>query len=155
TVAKPYLWPLNAPGGVTVTRAWPMEPAKPGGSTDHPHQKSAWFCHGDVIPEGLPLKDKIRGVKGVDFWSEAKGHGQIVCTDVQTPTQGRQAAAVSTKNEWRTADGAKILDETRTIHLHDLGKAWLFVFDIDLNASVVPVTFGDTKEGSFGVRVSD
>ncbi len=22
--AKPYLWPLNAPGGGTVTRAWPM-----------------------------------------------------------------------------------------------------------------------------------
>ena len=28
-VAKPYFWPLNAPGGVPVTRAWPMEPASP------------------------------------------------------------------------------------------------------------------------------
>jgi hypothetical protein len=25
--------------------------------TDHFHQKSVWFCHGDVIPEGLALKD--------------------------------------------------------------------------------------------------
>ena len=24
-IAKPYFWPLNAPGGVPVTRGWPME----------------------------------------------------------------------------------------------------------------------------------
>jgi hypothetical protein len=154
-VAKPYLWPLYAPGGAAITRAWPMEKAKDGGSTDHVHQKSAWFCHGDVIPEGMEIKEKIKGVKGVDFWSEAKGHGQIVCTDVGQPTQGKAAAGVTTRNEWRTGSGTKIMDETRTIHLHDLGKAWLFVFDIDLVASAAPITFGDTKEGSFGVRVND
>src|SRR6266536_1511072 len=77
TVAKPFFWPLNAPGAVPVTRAWPMEKGASGESTDHPHQKSAWFCHGDVIPEGIELKDRIKGVAGVDFWSEAKGHGKI------------------------------------------------------------------------------
>jgi hypothetical protein len=154
-VAKPYLWPLFAPGGAAITRAWPMKVAPPGGSTDHPHQKSAWFCHGDVIPEGIELKDKVRGVRGVDFWSEAKGHGWIVCTEIGKPAIGRDHARVFTKNEWRTADGTKILDENRTLHLYDLGKAWLFVFDIDLHASVAPITFGDTKEGSFGVRVND
>src|SRR5438309_218492 len=118
-VAKPYLWPLNAPGGTAITRAWPMEPASPGGSTDHLHQKSAWFCHGDVVPEGIELKHRIRGVQGVDFWSEAKGHGQIACTEVGKPVIGRDRARVATHNEWRTADGIKILDEGRTIHLYD------------------------------------
>ena len=152
---RPYLWPLLAPGGAPVTRAWPMEPALPGGSTDHPHQKSAWFCHGDVIPEGIELKEKIRGVRGVDFWSEGKGRGRIVCTDVGKPESEAKHAHIATRNEWRTADGMKILDETRMLHLYDLGKARLFVLDIDLHASVAPITFGDTKEGSFGVRVSD
>jgi hypothetical protein len=157
TVAKPYFWPLNAPTGVPITRAWPMEPAKEGGSKDHVHQKSAWFCHGDVIPEGIEIKDKIKGVKGVDFWSEHKGAGRIVCTRVGTPKEGKDGspAAVETHNEWRTAGGTKILDETRTISLYQIGKARLLVFDIDLRASVVPITFGDTKEGSFGVRVND
>ena len=65
SVAKPYFWPLNAPGGLAVTRGWPMEKNEPGTQMDHPHQKSAWFCHGDVIPEGIELKDRIKGVAGV------------------------------------------------------------------------------------------
>jgi hypothetical protein len=153
--AKPYFWPLHAPGGLAVTRAWPMEKAQPGEKIDHPHQKSMWFCHGDVIPEGMELKQKIKGVEGVDFWSEAKGHGTIVCTKVGEPKMEKDQAQITTVNEWRTADGDKILDETRTIHLYRIGDARLLVFDIDLSASVVPITFGDTKEGSFGVRVRD
>jgi hypothetical protein len=147
---KPYFWPLYAPGKLVVTRSWPIEKqAEPGEKTDHPHHRSAWFCHGDVIPEGLELKQKIKGVAGVDFWSEARGHGVIVCTKIDQPEHGR----VVTTNEWRTADGQKVLDETRTLQLINFGDARLFVIDSDLFASVFPITFGDTKEGSFGVRV--
>src|SRR5438105_13353767 len=84
-VAKPYFWPLNAPGDVPVTRAWPMKEGEPLETKDHVHQKSAWFCHGDVIPEGIELKQKVKGVEGVDFWSENKGAGRIVCVDVVEP----------------------------------------------------------------------
>jgi hypothetical protein len=154
-VAKPYFWPLTASNGAAVTRAWPMEPAGPGDSTDHVHQKSAWFCHGDVIPEGIELKQKVKGVEGVDFWSEAKGAGRIVCVGFDPPKNGSDHASVVTKNEWRTADGEKVLDETRTISLYALGESRLYVLDIDLLASVAPITFGDTKEGSMGVRVND
>src|SRR5437763_9823325 len=70
-VAKPYMWPMNGPGGVPLTRSWPME-KKEGDSTDHVHQKSAWFCHGDIIPEGVELKQKIKGVEGIDCWAEAR-----------------------------------------------------------------------------------
>ena len=155
TVAKPYFWPMNAPGDIPVTRGWPMVTGEPLETKDHPHQKSAWFCHGDVIPEGIALKQKIKGVEGVDFWSEAPGHGRIVCVAVDEPKSGAGHGVVTTRNEWRTADGTKIMDETRTIHLYDLGNARLFVVDIDLHASACPITFGDTKEGSMGVRVSD
>jgi hypothetical protein len=152
-LAKPYFWPLNAPGGIAVTRAWPMEQAERGEQLDHVHQKSAWFCHGDVVPEGIELKQRVKGVEGVDFWSEAPGHGGIVCVWVGEPGHDKNHAWVETANEWRTADGVKILDEKRTIHLHDLRTARLLVLDIDLKASMVPITFGDTKEGSMGVRV--
>jgi hypothetical protein len=155
SVAKPYFWPLTASNGVPVTRAWPMEKAQEGDSTDHVHQKSAWFCHGDVIPEGIELKVKEKEIEGVDFWSENAGHGVIACVHVGEPKNGTDRAAVTTKNEWRTADGVKIMDETRTITLYDLNGSRLYVLDIDLHASVAPITFGDTKEGSLGVRVND
>lgn len=151
--AKPFFWPLNAPGGVTVTRGWPMEKAEDGELTDHVHQKSAWFCHGDIIPEGLELKQKIKGVEGVDFWSETPGHGVIVCTKVDAPEQNGAKASVATFNEWRTANGDKVLDETRTLTVVNYGEARLFIVESDLHASVCGLTFGDTKEGAFGIRV--
>ncbi len=154
-VAKPYCWPVNGTGGIPLTRSWPMEKAQPGGSTDHVHQKSAWFCYGDVIPEGLTLKAKVKGVEGVDFWSEAPGHGRIVCTKVEPPVLGPGEGGITTFNKWVTFDGTKIFDEKRTITLYDMGQARLFVFDIDLHAADMPITFGDTKEGAFGVRVND
>ncbi len=154
-IAKPYFWPLHSPAGQPITRAWPMDKAQPGGSKDHPHQKSAWFCHGDVIPEGLELGKKIKGVEGVDFWSEDGSHGRIVCTHVGEPKQEANHGEVTTGNEWRTADGRKVLDERRVIHLYNFGDTRLFVFDIDLHASVVAITFSDTKEGSFGIRIND
>jgi hypothetical protein len=154
-VAKPYFWPLTASNGAEVTRAWPMLMPAPGSSTDHVHQKSAWFCHGDVIPEGIELKQKVKGVEGVDFWSEAPGSGRILCVSVDEPHNGSDHARVVTKNEWRTADAVKVLDETRVITLYALGESRLYVLDIDLFASIAPITFGDTKEGSMGVRVND
>jgi hypothetical protein len=149
SVAKPYFWPLNGPGGLPITRAWPME-GQPTGSDDHPHQKSAWFCHGDVIPEGLALQKRVKGVEGVDFWSE--GHGRIVG---KIAKYDKQLGRLTTENEWRTAEGREILGETRTIQLFVFGDTRLLVFDIDLEASEMPITFGDTKEGSFGIRIND
>jgi hypothetical protein len=153
--SKPIFWPVRAPNGAPLTRSWPMVKDIPGESNDHVHQKSAWFCHGDVIPEGIELRDKIKGVEGVDFWSEAKGHGNIVCTKIEEPKNQGAHARVATHNEWRMADGTKIMDETRVISFHDVGKARLLVLDIDLEASVCPITFGDTKEGSMGIRIND
>lgn len=153
-VAKPYFWPVHSPDGTPLTRGWPMEEATPGEAVDHIHQKSLWFCHGDVIPEGIEIKSKIKGIEGVDFWSEAPGHGRIVCTKASAnPETKPNSGTVTTFNEWQTADGVKVLDEKRVLGLVDLGGAQLLIFDIDLHASVAALTFGDTKEGSLGVRV--
>src|SRR5207245_6705075 len=86
-----------------------------------------------------------------DFWSENPGRGQIACVGVESPARGR----VVTRNEWRTADGQKVLEEVRTISLSEHAGGHLIAVNCELTASVCPLIFGDTKEGSFGVRVSD
>lgn len=163
--AKPFLYPLRAPCGAPVTRGWPVEKGLPQEvTTDHVHQKSVWFCHGDVIPEGVELKIRTteRGGQGVDFWSEAKDadgtprHGRIACVRVGRPERlSPEHVRVETINEWYTPDGVKILDEVRVIHCVACSRGRLFVFDIRLMARDCPIVFGDTKEGSFGIRVHD
>lgn len=151
-LAKPILWPLLTPNSKEITRAWPMRRAPDSSpKEDHPHQKSAWFTYGDIIPEGVEIKHKRRGVEGIDFWAEGPDCGRIVCVDVSASPD---RTGVTTRNEWRDPDGAKIMDEIRTIRLFHSEKARLFIVDIDLCASVMPITFGDTKEGAFGVRVA-
>jgi hypothetical protein len=163
--SKPFLYPLIAPNGVPVTRGWPIVKGLPGdATTDHVHQKSVWFCHGDVIPEGVELKVKTteRHGRGVDFWSEAKDkdgtrrHGQMTVVKVGAPKQvTKNHVSVETHNEWKTPDGTKILDEVRVIHFIERAEGRLFGFEITLKASVCPIAFGDTKEGSFGIRTHD
>ncbi len=159
-LAKPYFYPLNAhTGGPPVTRDWPLERGTAGETTDHFHQKSVWFCHGDVEPGWFPHAGKSADGRagGVNFWTEAPGHGRIVCVEVGKPTPaGPSALTIPTRNEWRTADGRKVLDEQRLIGLFDCqGTGMLLTLDITLTASEGPVTFGDTKEGAMGVRVHD
>jgi len=156
-LAKPYFWPVNTPSGVTVTRAWPLKTGFPKETTDHVHQKSIWFCHGDVIPNDPKFKEPslIKGVEGVDFWAEVPGHGKIVCTEIGKPEVKDNTATVKTVNEWRSSSGKVILKEIRIIMVSVLGTALRIDLDIDLEAVNCGVTFGDTKEGSMGVRVSD
>jgi hypothetical protein len=158
SVAKPYFWPVNSPLGTTATRGWPMVKGLPGETTDHVHQKSLWFCHGDVIPEGLELKVRSadQHIQGVDYWSEVKNHGKIVCTEAGEPKSiSKTHVLLPTKNEWRTPDGITILKETRIIHIQSLESGFLISLEIELSPTDYPIVFGDTKEGSMGVRVHD
>ena len=151
--AKPYFWPVHAPGHIPVTRAWPMEKGQPGESTDHVHQKSVWFCHGEVRPDGVEALVSI----GAKKWTSGRKTGTTGswCAPFGQPKAVPGGATLLTHNEWKTRAGRKLLDETRNIGFYDLGDARLLVLDIDLYASAVPLVFGDTKEGSLGVRVSD
>jgi len=48
-----------------------------------------------------------------------------------------------------------VLGELTEVELHNLGDARLFIFKTELTARYCPITFGDTKEGSLGIRVND
>ncbi len=156
-LAKPYFYPLVAPNGVSLTRDWPMKRGNPGETTDHYHQKSAWFCHGDVIPDGIELKTRAadKHVQGVDFWSEQPGHGRIVCVKVGEPVASKDGGiTVTTSNEWRTPDGEVVLEEGRAVTLLATADGYFLGIGSILRTPC-GVTFGDTKEGAFGVRIRD
>lgn len=136
--SKPIVWPIYGPTGKLMTRSWPMDDSVASEKDrDHPHQRSLWFTHGDV--------------NGVDFWTEGKGrivHREFV------KVQGGPEAVIVAKNDWRSPnDNTKLLEDERTfVFGGDADKRWIDV-TVALTAAHDPVVFGDTKEGSFGVRV--
>lgn len=138
TGPKPILWPIIGPTGVAMTRAFPMEKIE-GEKQDHPHQRSMWFTHGDV--------------NGIDFWSELKGHGSIVHREYLAAKGGDGSAVIATRNDWIGPDGKKQCEDERTLTFGTGEKVRTIEFDITLKASDGPVTFGDTKEGTMGIRI--
>ncbi len=138
---KPILWPIVGPTGKRLTRAWPMEKGTKE-TKDHPHQRSLWFTHGNV--------------NGIDFWGElpAGKTGTIVHRKFVKIESGPQAEVV-TDNDWLSPAGKKVLEDRRRLTFGTCGDARWIDFDITLRASEGPVTFGDTKEGTFGLRVAE
>jgi hypothetical protein len=141
---KPYLYPLIGPTGAPFTRAYPMA-VVPGEDQDHPHQRSFWFTHGDV--------------NGVDFWASdplnraSSRQGTIRETGRPRLLAGPVFALLRTTDDWLDAEGRKVCEDERTLRLWDAGQARFLDLEVTIRASEGPVTFGDTKEGTFGLRV--
>jgi len=134
---KPYLWPLVGPTGQAFTRAFPMEKVE-GEKQDHPHHRSLWFTHGSV--------------NGIDFWAESPKSGKIVHVEF-VKVSGGETAVISTKNDWIAPDGTKVCSDVRTITFRVVNGMYVIDFDIVVYANNGEVIWGDTKEGSFGIRV--
>ena len=138
--AKPFLFPLIGPTGASYTRAYPMESQVAGEDRDHPHQRSFWFTHGKV--------------NGVDFWSEEKGHGTIHETARKAVISGPVVGRLRTTDVWLKPDGQEVCDDERVLTYFKTENVRVIDFEITLKANHGPVTFGDTKEGMFGLRVA-
>jgi hypothetical protein len=111
-----------------------------GEANDHVHQRSFWFTHGSV--------------NGVDFWMEGPKAGKQIHKEFVRVESGKQAVIV-TRNDWVLPGGEKILEDERRVAFFPLGESRVIDFDITLTATGGPVTFGDTKEGTFGLRIAE
>lgn len=138
--SRPFLYPLLGPGGVRMTRNWPIAEAD-GEERDHPHHKSLWYAHG--------------AVNGVDFWSEAENAGKIVQVEFLELSSGRDFGVVRTSNQWVAKDGKVICTDERTLRVYNRIESRLFDFEVTIHASNGELTFGDTKEGTMAVRLAE
>lgn len=136
---KPILWPIIGPTGVPLTREYPMRTVS-GESHDHPHHRSLWFTHGSV--------------NGIDFWGESAKGGEIRHREFAEVQGGSQARIVAL-DDWLDHDGKKVCEDRRTLVFHAAEGQRMIDFDIRITASDGRLVFGDTKEGSFGLRVAD
>lgn len=134
---RPYMYPITGPSGANLARPYPMEK---GGAEDHPHHRSMWFTHG--------------GVNGVDFWGNGEKNGTIKHTGFdQIKAEGAVGSFVA-KSDWVLPNGTLVMSDERTIRVEALPDGGAIVdWTIKLIASAGEVTFNDTKEGSFALRL--
>jgi Family of unknown function (DUF6807) len=153
--AKPIVYPIIGPTGSAMTRAYPIEKARPDERDDHIHHRSLWFTHGTVIKDG----------EKTNFWHEKeydkKIKNEIDRKTVKERTVHREftriesgpQAVVETINDWMSGD-KKILEDKRTYTFGADGANRWIDLDITLFASAGEVTFGDDKEGCMGIRMA-
>jgi hypothetical protein len=139
--SKPIIYPVIGPHGIPMTRNYPMKENVDNEALDHPHHKSLWFTHDDV--------------NKVQFWLEYPGNnsklrpGKIVQQDLKI-----DGATITAQDNWVSPDGDIVCTDTRkvTFGSRDVGR--FIDFTITIHASNGDVTFGDTKEGTMGIRTN-
>ncbi len=141
---RPYFHPLRLGDGRVVTRGFPMIKDAPGEERDrdHPHHRSCWFTHGNV--------------NGVDYWSSesAKIPGRIVNRQITQTREGKKKGVLGMEMDWIDNNGRKVLSQSEEVTFRGVGDSRIMDFDIRLTAVGQDVKFGDTKEGSFAVRLA-
>jgi hypothetical protein len=150
-VAKPYLMPLRTPAGVVLSRDFPVAndvgKADPKESSFEPHQRPLYFGHGNI--------------DGLDFWGEqafdkyyndhakqAFGHMAVENVELEAPA-GRVRARFRLEDPNRRVIG----EESQTYTFGGDGQTRVIDCEYILHATAGPLVLGDTKEGTFGIRL--
>lgn len=135
---RPFLFPVCAPGGLSVTRSFPMEEA-PGEAQDHPHHQSLWFAHG--------------AVNGYDFWHGSGDGERMVARGAPTVEDLEDGTRISLEYDWLVGESELVCREQRTWTIRSQPDANVFDASFTLRATDQPLVLGDTKEGTFALRL--
>jgi hypothetical protein len=157
---KPFMSPLRSAQGTVVTRGYPMRTDIPGEAHDHPHHRALFFAHGNI--------------NGIDFWGEAQASkAQQTANGVYYPSSGElptgktvfrkldevksrgHDGTVKAEFELVAPDGKVIGDETQEYTFSGDDSTRVIDCSFTLTADKgVPLKMGDTKEGTFAIRVA-
>jgi hypothetical protein len=146
---KPFLAPLRTASGLVVTRKWPMEQVE-SDSHDHPHHKGLFIGYGIV--------------SGVNFWEveaeskPSKGNpdvkGTVALENLGEITSGKKSGSLTATFAWRAPGHGDMLEEKRVMTFYADPDVRIIDVDATLTAKQT-VTFDDTKEGFFAIRLAD
>jgi len=138
--SRPFLYPILGPGGLPMTRDWPMKNTE-GEEHDHPHHQSLWFEHGEM--------------NGVDFWSDTPKAGKTIHGEFVEIRSGPDEGIIKSRNKYVAPDGKVICTDDRTLRIFNRKDERLFDVEVTVYASSGALVFGDTKEGTMAIRLNE
>jgi hypothetical protein len=153
-VAKPYLMPLRSAQGTIVTRGYPVGNEVPPGSerdkSFEPHKRPLYFAHGNI--------------DSLDFWGEEvfakyfsdhgkQDYGRMVLEKIDE-TRGGDSGVIKAEFSLQGPGGRVIGDETQAFTFRGDDHTRIIDCEFTVRATHGPLTFGDSKEGTFGIRVA-
>ncbi len=155
---KPYLHPLRSAQGIIVTRGFPMRKDITGESTDHPHHRAMFFAHGEIngidfwgeaeFAEKAPVV-----VKGKPYSSEDLPKGRTVFRKLEEMRGGPDSGGIRALFDLVGPDGKAIAQETQAYAFRGDESTRIIDCEFTIHADHDPVKMGDTKEGTFAIRV--
>jgi hypothetical protein len=122
-------------------------------------EKDTGESHDHIHHRGLTFSvDEVNDIKfwGNDpsFAARDSAIGKIVVKETST-RDGAKAGTLTTMFDWTAPNGNVLLHEHRVTTFYSGRDLRLIDFDITLTAANEKVTFGDTKEGAFAIRLAD
>ncbi len=154
-VAKPFFQPLRTANGITVTRGFPSANTVPSGYDQdpnlEPHQRDMYFAHGNI--------------DGYDFWSEevfakyydtvhAETFGRMVLRTVEEQNSGSSSATIRATFDLEGPDKKPFAQEVQTFTFSGDKDSRAVDCTFVLHAARRALIFGDTKEGTFALRLA-
>jgi len=154
---KPYLHPLRSAEGTVVTRGYPMVKNIPGESRDHPHHRAMFFTHGDINGvdfwgEGEPTKAQ-QTAQGKFYSSEELPKGRTVFVKVEEMKGGPDSGTVKAMFHLVGPDGKVMGNEIQGYTFRGDPNSRFIDCEFTIQALDKPLKLGDTKEGTFAIRV--
>jgi len=150
-VAKPYMMPLRTASGVVVTRGFPVEndasAGNPKASSFEPHQRPLYWGHGNI--DGLDFwQEQVFDHYYTDHQNQAYGHAKLLSIKAE-------GESITADFSLRDQSEREIGRERQSFHFGGKGQIRTLDCEFTLIATAGPLVFGDTKEGSFGIRLAD
>lgn len=152
-IAKPYFQPLRSAEGTIVTRNFPdgdVVPPQDRHDPDlEPHQRPMYFGHGNI--------------DGIDFWGEAafpkwsddSVFGRTVFRKLEEMRGGANSGVLRADFDLVGPRGRVIGNETQSYVFQGDQQNRIIDCEFVIRASPsAPMTFGDTKEGTFAIRLA-
>lgn len=155
TAAKPYLMPLRTAKGIIISRDFPVgndvSHADSKDSSFEPHQRPLYFAHGDL--------------DGLNFWGESvfqpyyddhskQPYGHSTLSAVDEASEASDSATVRATFSLQDPNGRIVGEEVQSFKFSGVSNTRVIDCQFTLRATHGPIVLGDTKEGTFGIRLN-